>query len=274
MSNEEHKRELIDLENVREKKKLLENLNREYIELFERKEELISKEKVAIEAKYLSYFGGLLKRKIELNIEFRSLKYRLTLMMNYINKDQEIDEKEINKKIDEGLKEYYKELKNFKYKMAFSKDLMESPTVTKEELAEIKNIFRQLAKRLHPDMVGDLDAEKRLLWEKTLLAYESNDLLTLEVLKDIVLNELHVNDDIHIKGIDEKIKDISQKINELKEFIDKVKSEFSFDILDKLNDIDFINNKNKELNLEIKELKEKIEFLKTKLENILEKERG
>lgn len=274
MSNEEHKRELIDLENVREKKKLLENLNREYIELFERKEELISKEKVAIEAKYLSYFGGLLKRKVELNIEFRSLKYRLTLMMTYINKDQEIDEKEINKKIDEELKEYYKELKSFKYKMAFSKELMESPTVTKEELEEIKKIFRQLAKRLHPDMVGDLDAEKRLLWEKTLLAYEGNDLLTLEVLKDIVLNELHVNNDIHIKGIDEKIKDISQKINELKEFIDKVKSEFPFDIVDKLNDIDFINNKNKELNLEIKELKEKIEFLNTKIKNILEKERG
>lgn len=158
--------------------------------------------------------------------------------------------------------------------MAFSKELMESPTVTKEELAEIKNIFRQLAKRLHPDMVGDLDAEKRLLWEKTLLAYESNDLLTLEVLKDIVLNELHVNDDIHIKGIDERIKDISQKIKDLRKFIDKVKNEFPFDIVDKLNDIDFINDKKKELNLEIKELKEKIEFLNTKIKNILEKGRG
>lgn len=265
-------KEVICLNDIKEKKKTLEKLNKKYIEVFEEKEELLNKEKISLEAKYLSLFGALLKKKIELNIDFRTLKYRLNLIMTYINKDEEVNEKEIEKTLKEKLKEYYKELRSFKYKMAYAKELMKSPLVTEEELKEIKSIFRKLAKKLHPDLVGEQSGEEKLLWEKTLLAYENNDLLTLKIIVDIVLNELELKDDIHVKDIDERIEEISEKINELKQIIEEVQNDFPFDIREELNDTDFINEKKREIGDEIKELKEKIEVLNNKIESILEKE--
>lgn len=265
-------KEVIYLNDIKEKKKILEKLNKKYIEVFAEKEELLNKEKISLEAKYLSLFGALLKKKIELNIDFRTLKYRLNLIMTYINKDEEVNEKEIEKTLKEKLNEYYKELRSFEYKMAYAKELMKSPLVTEEDLKEIKSIFRKLAKKLHPDLVGEQSGEEKLLWEKTLLAYENNDLLTLKIIVDIVLNELELKDDIHVKDIDKRIEQISEKINKLKQIIEDVQNDFPFDIREELNDPDFINEKKREIGDEIKELKEKIEVLNNKIESILEKE--
>lgn len=265
-------KEVIYLNDIKEKKKILEKLNKKYIEVFAEKEELLNKEKISLEAKYLSLFGALLKKKIELNIDFRTLKYRLNLIMTYINKDEEVNEKEIEKTLKEKLKEYYKELRSFEYKMAYAKELMKSPLVTEEDLKEIKSIFRKLAKKLHPDLVGEQSGEEKLLWEKTLLAYENNDLLTLKIIVDIVLNELELKDDIHVKDIDKRIEEISEKISKLKQIIEDVQNDFPFDIREELNDTDFINEKKREIGDEIKELKEKIEVLNNKIESILEKE--
>lgn len=252
-----------------ELKDRLNKLNQEYILVFEKREDLLKKHRSALEAIYLSYFGGLIYKKFELELQYRKLKAKINKMIAAINCGQKVEIDKIENELTKELENFYKEINDFKKKLKESKDYITSPIVTDEELKEIKLIFRTLAKKLHPDIVGDLDEIDQNLWYQVLEAYENNDLLSLIVLNDTIDNNIKKDDKVDYNNLENRINRIEKEIEIIKQDINNAKKEFPFNIEDKMNDPKFVEDKKKQLVQEINTLRSTIEKLNNNVNELL-----
>ena len=250
---------VVSLSIIQKLKEELHRLNKEYLKLYEEMEDL-NKEKEILESLYMSKLGALIFLKFENEIEYRKLKKKLNLIIQSKNKNEKIDINKIDTILKGELKSFYEELEAIREKMKVSKIYLESPSLSDEEVKKIKEIFRSLAKKLHPDINRNLTKEEIELWNKVKEAYENNDLVSLIVL-DGVINNLEIKEDISISNIEENIKKIKANIEKIKNINEEALREFPLNLREVINDKSFIENKKDELNKEIKIYIDKIKEL-------------
>lgn len=256
---------VVSLSEMQKLKGKLKYLNEEYLRLYEIMEDL-NKEKEYLENLYMSKLGGLIFIKLEKEIEYRKLRKKITLIIQSENKGEEINIEKIEEILKVELDEFYKSLEDLREELNNSKIYMELPKLSSEEAKKIKEIFRKLAKRLHPDVNKNLCEESINLWIKVKEAYENNDLLSLIIL-DGLSSDKEVNEDIKINEIETNIKSLEMKIKSIKNIMKNEEEEFPLNIRCVIEDLDYINEKKKELTSFIKEYEKMI----IKLEQVIEK---
>lgn len=250
---------VVSLSRIQKLKEELNRLNKEYLKLYEEMQDL-NKEKETLESLYMSKLGALIFLKFENEIEYRKLKKKLNLIIQSKNKNQKIDINKIDTILKSELKSFYEELEAIREKMKVSKIYLESPSLSDEEVKKIKEIFRSLAKKLHPDINKNLTKEEIELWNKVKEAYENNDLVSLIVL-DGIINNIEIKEDINISNIEENIEKIKANIEKIQNVNKEALREFPLNLREVINDNSFIENKKDELNKEIKIYIDKIKEL-------------
>lgn len=250
---------VVSLSRIQKLKEELSRLNKEYLKLYEEMEDL-NKEKETLESLYMSKLGALIFLKFENEIEYRKLKKKLNLIIQSKNKNEKIDINKIDTILKSELKSFYEELESIREKMKVSKIYLESPSLSDEEVKKIKEIFRSLAKKLHPDINRNITKEEIELWNKVKEAYENNDLVSLIVL-DGIINNIEIKEDIGISNIEENIKKIKANIEKIQNINKESLREFPLNLREVINDTSFIENKKEELNKEIKIYIDKIKEL-------------
>ena len=250
---------VVSLSGIQKLKDELSRLNKEYLKLYEEMEDL-NKEKEILESLYMSKLGALIFLKFENEIEYRKLKKKLNLIIQSKNKNEKIDINKIDTILKSELKSFYEELEAIREKMKVSKIYLELPSLSDEEVKKIKEIFRSLAKKLHPDINKNLTKEEIELWNKVKEAYENNDLVSLIVL-DGVISNLEIKEDISISNIEENIEKIKANIEKIQNINKEALREFPLNLREVINDKSFIENKKEELNKEIKIYIDKIKEL-------------
>ena len=208
----------------------------------------------------MSRLGALIFLKFENEIEYRKLKKKLNLIIQSKNKNEKIDINKIDEILKSELESFYKELENLREKMKRSKIYLGSSLLSDEEVKKIKEIFRRLAKKLHPDINKNLTEEEIDLWNRVKEAYENNDLISLIVLEGLIDN-IEVKENVNINNIEENIEKIKNKIEKIKIIIKESLNEFPLNLRILIKDESFIKNKKDELNKEIKIYKDKINEL-------------
>ncbi|MDU3406161.1 DnaJ domain-containing protein [Clostridium sp.] len=250
---------VISLSKVQKLKEELNILNKEYLKIYEEMEDL-NKKKESLESIYMSKLGALIFLKFEKEIEYRKLKKKLNLLIQSKNKNEKIDINKIDDILKLELKSFYKELESIREKMNDSKIYLESPILNDEEVKKIKELFRKLAKKLHPDINKNLTKEEIELWNKIKEAYENNDLVSLIVLEGIIDN-IEIKENVSIDSIEENIEKIKNKIEKINIIIKESLNKFPLNLREVINNESFIQSKKDELNKEIKIYKEKINEL-------------
>jgi uncharacterized circularly permuted ATP-grasp superfamily protein len=124
---------------------------------------------------------------------------------------------------------------------------------------ELRKIYRNIAKSLHPDINPDLSEEQQNLWHLFHSAYKNGDLEQLKAL-EIVYSE-------QIKSAESPEKELSedeillqtamlkQGILELENQKKELENDFPFDIADQIRDDDWVIEKQESLTQEIEALK-------------------
>jgi hypothetical protein len=236
----------------------LELLHLDFLELFTRHKDMVENESIILTSLYLEKLGRLQLELLEKQTEASRLKMKMKLIQAAINRNEQPDLKAIEHEINTRLQNYYTQIREQSAALDEAKKLL-SHLIPKEETKKMKEIFRVLCKRLHPDLNPNQTEEEKDLFIIVKAAY---DLQRLSDLQNILLYLDDSNKEkLLLISSDEKverIKHLEDQILSLKEKIDQLKQSFPFNMEDLIQDEDHIVQKQEELRIQIKTAEEEI----------------
>jgi len=236
----------------------LELLHLDFLELFTRHKDMVENESIILTSLYLEKLGHLQLELLEKQTEASRLKMKMKLIQAAINRNEQPDLKAIEQEINARLQTYYAQIRARSAALDEAKKVL-SHLIPEEETQKLKEIFRVLCKRLHPDLNPNQTEEEKDLFIKVKAAY---DLQRLSDLQNILL---YLDDSDKEKLIlissdqkVERIKHLEDQVLSLKEKIDQLKQSFPFNIEDLIQDENYIVQKQEELRIQIKTSEEEI----------------
>ena len=132
--------------------KKLKKVNLEFIDLFTRHKYMAESESVVLTSIYLEKLGHLQLELLEKQTEASRLKMKMNLIQAAINRNQKPDLWAIEQEINLRLQIYYEQIQAQSAALDEAKKVL-SHLISEEETQKIREIFRVLCKRLHPDLI-------------------------------------------------------------------------------------------------------------------------
>lgn len=178
----------------------------------------LQKEAGQIWTAYVREFGQLISDVFEEKVDCVKCKKTIAYYQAALNHGGAIDQKAMQEYLGREMASYYTELTRIQKENDRCRDAGVSSVY---EVKRSKELYRRLAKLLHPDINPETDRQEVLrdLWQRVVTAYSHNDvkeLSELEVLirkalKELGQGEVHVD----IQDIEEKIDNLKQEIHEI-----------------------------------------------------------
>lgn len=149
-------------------------LRTEYIKLLNDKDVLLQWGKPQLEALYATRVGTYQVKRLQLQLHIQALKRKLEIVRSAIARNLPLDVNAIEILIATELEEAELQIMLQLSQIEKGKELLthlESP----KRSAELRTIFRELAKQLHPDVNPMLTAEQTRVWHLAKAAYEAEN---------------------------------------------------------------------------------------------------
>ena len=226
----------------------------------------VEKEAGSIWVSYIQQFGKQISDIYEEKIECIKCKKLIAYYQTALNHGSAIDPDELKRFMDEQMAAYYQNLKRM---LKETDECQKAKSSTAYEVKRSKELYRRLAKLLHPDINPATDREEKLkeLWERIVSAYGRNnvkELSELEVLARKALEELGAG------KIQVEIPDIEDKIEDLKAEIEDIVHNEPYIHKSLLEDADALRQKAKALDQELEEYRKYHEELEELIENLMQ----
>lgn len=254
-----------------------ERLQLEYAALVAERDELENSEGPRLTALYMEAVGQLQYEVLVLQYEIALLKQKRDLLQAYKNRGEKADLNYVDEQVEATAKTYneniQREEEKIKQAKAYIEEQKEEEKKNQEnEKRELRDLYRKLVHRLHPDLHPEQTEWEKELFLKVQDAYEKGDLEKLRELAqqleagmpaDAVNNET-------TEEWEERVNQLKEEIAKIREEIEKILQEFPFTYRERLNNPEWIAQTQDMLRKEISELeKEKIRL--EKIVNIMEK---
>ena len=254
-----------------------ERLQLEYAALVAERDELENSEGPRLTALYMEAVGQLQYEVLVLRYEIALLKQKRDLLQAYKNRGEKADLNYVDEQVEATAKTYneniQREEEKIKQAKAYIEEQKEEEKKNQEnEKRELRDLYRKLVHRLHPDLHPEQTEWEKELFLKVEEAYEKGDLEKLRELAqqleagmpaDAVNNET-------TEEWEERVNQLKEEIAKIREEIEKILQEFPFTYRERLNNPEWIAQTQDMLRKEIPELeKEKIRL--EKIVNIMEK---
>jgi len=138
----------------------------------------------SIEAEWQVTVGSWENRLLEAQIAMRRAKRKCALAQSYINHDAVVDDEEIESQLDTEFAEWQDKLASAVSGYIQALNIRANTIkIDQTKSQALKEVFRILAKRLHPDINAKLDEEARMMFFLAQSAYKQADLEMLESLE-------------------------------------------------------------------------------------------
>ncbi len=171
-----------------------------------------------LRAQYLHEFGELMVRNFEKKVACIQKKKILSFAQMIKNRGEQVDMQAVCDEINVEMEEYYRQLSDLTEAANACKKLQRVP----EHISrDVKRVYRELAKMLHPDMNSITNSNPKLLdlWNEIVAAYYQNDLnrlMELRVLANQALRDCKAGDTaLDIPDIEGKIKKLEEEIHSI-----------------------------------------------------------
>lgn len=213
---------------------------------------------------YIMEFGEMINKVFEAEIECISLKKSIAYCAQRINRGETPDKEKLRHYIDTYMDEYYVRLREMKAELKISRS---GTVLSPSELKEIRDLYHEIAKNIHPDLTPIAKEIPSLLdlFEQATDAYRRNDLKRLKEIKflvDIAINE--------VESVNIVIPDINERIDALEEECDRIMNEEPYSYGKLLEDFEAVGKKKGELESQLKEFKAYAAELSEQLEKMLQ----
>lgn len=250
----------------------VKQLKEDIASLYEEKDELLYHTCKIIETEYMSKIGILEYKLYEFQCKILRLKRKIELYQININRQEVPNEKEIEEKLDTEYKEYEKKLNKMSNDIQEALDRKNCSILSEEDGKKLKNIYRKLIKKLHPDLNKESSEKNKNIFLQVTHAYENGDLETLKNL-ELLTEEIVEKENIEIDEFEElkksKVK-YNKIVKELLETIKKIKESYPYNKKEFLKSEILVQKKKEELSQQMEMYKE----VYINLEKILKELKG
>ncbi len=230
-------------------------------DLFAEKDDLINTVIPNINAKYMATIGIYEYESFKLDLEGRRLKQILENIQALENQNKKPNLEQIEAKVEDELKTWDQKLVELAQKIETGKNRLNS-LMSDKETTELRKLYRELARKLHPDINKDFYEQHKTLWTRVQAAYQYSNIDELKAIKLIVDD---MPDDISMPNALEQLHEhknnLKQCIKVLIDDIDTIKSSEEFTLLENLEDSIWVEDR-------INKCKENIEHFKNRKDDL------
>lgn len=233
-------------------------LRTEYIKLLNDKDVLLKWGKPQLEALYSTRIGVYQVQRLQIQLHIQALKRKLEMVRSAIARNLPVDANAIELIVAAELANEENNIMQQVFQIEKGKELL-SNLHTPERSAELRKIFKQLARQLHPDVNPALTEEQLHLWHIAKEAYEHGDVEKLKALQVVYEKELLKADDL-LERLGEKdlllrMEVLSEGIKLLIHEIEEIQSSFPFDMEEQIKDEEWGKAEVAKIEKDIKELR-------------------
>ena len=230
----------------------LEQLHLDFLDLFTRHKDMVENESVILTSLYLEKLGRLQLELLEKRTEAARLKMKMKLIQAAINRNEQPDLTEIEHKIYNRLQNYYAEIAAQSAALDEAKKVL-SHLISEEDTQKLKEIFRVLCKRLHPDLNPRQTEEEKDLFIKVKAAYDLHRLTDLQNIQ-LYLDDSGKENKVLLARDEkkERINYLENNITALKDKIANLEKSFPFNVKELIFNEERILQKQEELGDQIK----------------------
>ena len=246
--------EIVLAPEMTEKRNRLASLRAELADLFEKREFMVSHERDQLTALYTSLIGKLQYEEYALKVAVSRLRRKSELVQAKRNRGEKIDIEAIEQQVENEFWEHQQKIQRQLDEIRAADALLNAPILTEEDTAELKNIYRVLVKRLHPDWNVNQTEQEKELFVRAQSAYKMADLQELRNILLVLNKEKSINE---LKGtnIDEEIAKLEHSRDDLKMKIDQQNEKFPFTYRERLADFAWVKSEQEKLKQSIQDLK-------------------
>lgn len=258
------------------RKKLLkeeyERLQQEYAALVAERDELENSEGPRLTALYMEAVGQLQYEVLVLQYEIALLKHKRDLLQAYKNRGEKADLNYVDEQVEATAKTYneniQREEEKIKQAKAYIEEQKEEEKKNQEDdKHELRDLYRKLVHRLHPDLHPEQTEWEKELFLKVQDAYEKGDLERLRELAQQLEAGMPADavDNETTEEWEERVKQLKEEIVKIREELKKILQKFPFTYRERLNNPEWIAQTQDVLRKEIAELEKE----KARLEKIV-----
>ncbi len=245
----------------------LKELQEKSARLFAKAEYMQFEERPMLNSLYEASVGILLLEEFKLLIQIKLTQLEINLTQAYINHNAPIDHRRISEQVKAAQQDYQAKIEQKEAELKKAEDFLNAPCLSQQETTELRDLYRTIAKALHPDLHPDQGREECDLFIKAASAYRKGDIQTLRQIS-ILIQTKNIQD---IPGQDllTLIEKAKESIAIFQERIDLMNAQFPFIYRDKILDPQWIKEQQEAMKERItnalnrlKELKDYLMMLK------------
>lgn len=223
-----------------------------------------------IETEYMLKLGSIEYKAYEAQCAVLRLKRKIELIQAKKNRQEKIIISDIEETLDNEFAEYQKQLDEQIDKMNDALKRSKAEFLSDENNKELKKLYRNIVKALHPDINPDVSDAQLQLFDNAVSAYKNGDLVTLRIINEMVgnnpLSEHH--QDAMTQLVEEKER-LQGLLKSIRESIDNIKAEYPYTMKDIIEDTEKTEQKKQELESIIEQYNKLIVILKAEIEKML-----
>ena len=268
----------IDVSPIKQQlKEQYERFQKAYADLVAKRDDMLMYEGPRLEALYMESIGQLQYEILCLEYDIALLKLERDLLQSYENRGEGPEIATVEMKVEQAAQTYQENLHQEEERIKKAKEFIarqkEEENKQKDaEKIELKQLYKKLVHRLHPDLHPEQTEWERDLFLKVQEAYRNEDLERLRQLEaelDAGVPFTSVESDT-VEEWEARIAKLKKMIADVKNEINELEHSFPFTYRDKIDDKEWVVARQEELRVRIEMLQQE----KERLQKIVEIMKG
>ena len=232
---------------VRDQERLTE-LRKRFLDLYTKHKFMIENDMLVLNSIYLEKIGHLQLKLLQKQAESARYKMKMMLLQAAVNRNEKPNLEEIEQQVEAKMQSHYARINEQTMAIEAAKHVL-SNMMSEEDSRKLKELFRLLCKRLHPDLNPDLTREEMDLFVKVKAAYELKDIAELQGIL-LYLDGAGSDNPLDLTPEERmaRIQRLEKSINELDIKINELRLSFPFNIEEQIMDDNYIAGRQEEIN--------------------------
>jgi uncharacterized small protein (DUF1192 family) len=227
-----------------------EALRQEYITLLNEKEVLQQWARPQLLALYATRIGTFQVNLLQLQLRVKALKRKLEMLRGALARQEHPDLIAIELAVAAELAEAEQAIMQETAAIESGRDLL-NHLISNEDSTALRQLYKSMAKRLHPDVNPQLTEAQQQLWQLAKEAYEACDLEKLKALSVVFEEALRDAEQsletLSPEALDQRIAVLEAGIRKLHTEMTDIRSQFPFTLEAQIHDQAWVEQQTREL---------------------------